>query len=72
MTELVKSSDLDQSMERESSELKLDLHGMHLISAYLILLQWFGEMQLRFIAGNQMAPAEILVVWGSGKQCCER
>ncbi|KAL2537812.1 Pentatricopeptide repeat-containing protein [Forsythia ovata] len=70
--ELVKSSVLDQAMEWKSSELKLDLHGMHLSSAYLILLQWFGEMQLRFIAGNQVAPAEILVVCGSGKHSAVR
>ncbi|XP_022898676.1 pentatricopeptide repeat-containing protein At2g17033 [Olea europaea var. sylvestris] len=70
--ELVKSSVLDQAMEWKSSELKLDLHGLHLNSAYLVILQWLDEMQQRFISGNQVAPAEILVVCGSGKHSAVR
>ncbi|KAG8368043.1 hypothetical protein BUALT_Bualt15G0004400 [Buddleja alternifolia] len=65
--ELLKSTVLDQVMEWSSSELKLDLHGMHLSTAYLILLQWFDESKRRFVAVNQSSPAEILVVSGCGK-----
>ncbi|XP_073026059.1 pentatricopeptide repeat-containing protein At2g17033-like [Primulina eburnea] len=65
--ELVKSSVLDQAMEWSSSELKLDLHGMHLSAAYLILLHWFDELKLRFDGGNFGTPSEISVVCGSGK-----
>lgn len=58
-------------MEWRSSELKLDLHGMHLSTAYLIMLQWFDELKLRY-AGNYRIPSEILVVCGSGKHSSTR
>ncbi|KAI3446299.1 hypothetical protein Pfo_002964 [Paulownia fortunei] len=70
--ELLKSTVLDEVMEWKSSELKLDLHGMHLSSAYLILLQWFNELKLRFAAGNHTTPTEILVVCGCGKHSSRR
>ncbi|KZV58405.1 pentatricopeptide repeat-containing protein-like [Dorcoceras hygrometricum] len=70
--ELMKSSVLDQAMTWSSSELKLDLHGMHLSTVYLILLQWFDELKLRFDAGNHGTPSEILVVCGSGKHSVTR
>ncbi|XP_073122488.1 pentatricopeptide repeat-containing protein At2g17033 [Henckelia pumila] len=70
--ELAKSSVLDQAMEWGSSELKLDLHGMHLSTAYLMMLQWFDELKQRFYAGNYGTPTEILVVCGSGKHSSKR
>lgn len=70
--ELLKSSILDQVMEWSSSELKLDLHGMHLSSAYLVLLQWLNELKVRFAAGNNATPADILVVCGCGKHSSTR
>lgn len=70
--ELLKSNVLDQVMEWRSSELKLDLHGMHLSTAYLILLQWFNELKLRFAAGNHTTPVGILVVCGCGKHSSTR
>ncbi|KAK6159612.1 hypothetical protein DH2020_006926 [Rehmannia glutinosa] len=70
--ELLKSTVLDQVMEWNSSELKLDLHGMHLSTAYLILLQWFDNLKRRFESGNRTAPTEILVVCGCGKHSSKR
>lgn len=70
--ELLKSNALDEMMEWKVSELKLDLHGMHLSTAYLILLQWFKESKLRFDAGNDSIPGEVLVVCGCGKHSCKR
>lgn len=70
--ELMGSSVLAEAMEWNSSELKLDLHGMHLGSAYLIMLQWFKELHLKFLAGNQVVPADIVVVCGSGKHSTVR
>lgn len=64
--ELVGSQVLEEAMVWDSLEVKLDLHGMHLGSAYLIMLQWMEEMRnrLRF---NDLVPAEVVVVCGSGK-----
>ncbi|EYU37991.1 hypothetical protein ABFS82_02G004500 [Erythranthe guttata] len=70
--ELMKSDVLDQVMEWKSTELKLDMHGMHLSTAYLILLQWFKELKVRFGDGNHETPTEILVVCGSGKHSSKR
>lgn len=70
--ELVASSVLDKLMECNSSELKLDLHGMHLSTACLIFLQWIDKLRLRFSAGDNMVPAQITVVCGSGKHSASR
>ncbi|CAH2051506.1 unnamed protein product [Thlaspi arvense] len=64
---LTQSSVLDEAIEWNSLEGKLDLHGMHLSSSYLIMLQWMNEMRLRFSEGECVVPAEIVVVSGSGK-----
>lgn len=70
--ELAKSSVLVQAMKWSSSQLKLDLHGMHLSTTYLIMLQWFDELKLGFDAGNYGTPSEILVVCGFGKHSSTR
>ncbi|KAG6413545.1 hypothetical protein SASPL_126259 [Salvia splendens] len=70
--ELLNSTVLDQVMECSQSQLKLDLHGMHVSTAYFVLLQWFHELKLRFVAGDCMTPAEILVVSGRGKHSSAR
>ncbi|KAF8410352.1 hypothetical protein HHK36_002880 [Tetracentron sinense] len=70
--ELIKSSVLIETLEWGSSEAKLDLHGMHLGSAYLIMLQWVKELRWRFLAGNSVIPAEITVVCGLGKHSSVR
>ncbi|XP_057769188.1 pentatricopeptide repeat-containing protein At2g17033 [Salvia miltiorrhiza] len=70
--ELLSSTVLDQVMECSQSELKLDLHGMHLSTTYLVLLQWFRELKLRFVAGDCATPAEVLVVCGRGKHSSAR
>lgn len=71
--ELMGSSVLDEVMEWNSSEMKLDLHGMHLSCSYLIFLQWIDVMRFRFSSGNQMlVPTEITVVCGLGKHSAVR
>lgn len=70
--ELLKSSILDQVMEWKPSELKLDLHGMHLSTAYVILLHWFAELRQRVAAGNLPTPTEVLLVCGHGRHSCTR
>lgn len=72
VVELLKSTVPDEVMECRSSELKLDMHGMHLSTAYLVLLQWFHEMKHKFGAENCATPAEILVVCGRGKHSSAR
>ncbi|XP_077219652.1 pentatricopeptide repeat-containing protein At2g17033-like, partial [Tasmannia lanceolata] len=64
--ELVSSVVLEETLQWSSSEGKLDLHGMHTCSSYLILLQWLEELRLRFSEGTVL-PLEISVVCGSGK-----
>ncbi|KAF8013424.1 hypothetical protein BT93_I1315 [Corymbia citriodora subsp. variegata] len=70
--ELVDSPVLSEAMEWDPSEAKLDLHGMHLGSAYLIMLQWMEEMRRRLDGGEYVIPAEVTVVCGSGKHSAIR
>ncbi|MBA0739160.1 hypothetical protein Gogos_012456 [Gossypium gossypioides] len=71
--ELVESSSvLDEAMEWDDLELKLDLHGMHSGSAYLIMLQWIKEMKSRFRVEECVVPAQITVVCGTGKHSSVR
>ncbi|PPD71208.1 hypothetical protein GOBAR_DD31919 [Gossypium barbadense] len=71
--ELVESSSvLDEAMEWDDLELKLDLHGMHSGSAYLIMLQWIKEMKSRFRVEECVVPAQIIVVCGTGKHSSVR
>ncbi|MED6198215.1 hypothetical protein PIB30_064044 [Stylosanthes scabra] len=58
---------LEEVMVWDSSEAKLDLHGCHLGSSYLIMLLWLKEMQRRLNDSNYGIPTEITVVCGSGK-----
>ncbi|KAG9441885.1 hypothetical protein H6P81_017739 [Aristolochia fimbriata] len=67
--ELIMSDVLAQTSHWSDSDAKLDVHGMHLGSAYLILLQWVEELKQRLSAGEP-SPAEISVVCGSGKNSC--
>ncbi|PPS08741.1 hypothetical protein GOBAR_AA11925 [Gossypium barbadense] len=61
--ELVESSSvLDEAMEWDDLELKLDLHGMHSGSAYLIMLQWIKEMKSRFRVEECVVPAQIIAM----------
>ncbi|XP_016468300.1 pentatricopeptide repeat-containing protein At2g17033 [Nicotiana tabacum] len=69
---LVGSSVLEETMQWNPSELKLDLHGMHLSSAYVIILQWFHQLQCKLVAENRVLPAEITVVCGAGKHSVVR
>ncbi|KAK6946476.1 Pentatricopeptide repeat [Dillenia turbinata] len=64
---LVGSSVLGEAMEWNPKECKLDLHGMHLSSAYLVMLEWIQEMTSRICDGQDVIPMEIIVVCGSGK-----
>ncbi|KAK2458960.1 Pentatricopeptide repeat (PPR) superfamily protein [Trifolium repens] len=62
------SAIFDEVMVWDSKEVKLDLHGFHLGSAYLVMLLWLEEMHKRLLnASNYEIPAEITVVCGVGK-----
>ncbi|MCL7028254.1 hypothetical protein MKW94_025836 [Papaver nudicaule] len=62
------SSVLLENMKWDSIEGKLDLHGMHLGTAYVIMLEWMEELKSRFRGGDSVVvPAEITVVCGLGK-----
>ncbi|KAL5984066.1 hypothetical protein ACLOJK_018168 [Asimina triloba] len=64
--ELVSSGLLVEILDWSSTDWKLDLHGLHLASAYLIILQWLEELRARLCVGA-IIPLEISVVCGSGK-----
>lgn len=70
--ELNGSTVLAEAMEWNSSEGKLDLHGLHLVSAYLIMLHWREELRYRLNAAEYVMPAQITVVCGSGKHSIVR
>ncbi|PRQ25035.1 putative Smr domain-containing protein [Rosa chinensis] len=70
--ELVGSAVVDEAMMWDSTEAKLDLHGMHLGSAYLVMLEWFEAMRCRFDCGEYVVPAEVVVVCGLGKHSSVR
>ncbi|KAI3875802.1 hypothetical protein MKX03_023725 [Papaver bracteatum] len=63
------SSVLLENLKWDSLEGKLDLHGMHLGTAYVILLEWMDVLKSRFRGGGDsvVIPAEIRVVCGLGK-----
>ncbi|GAB4853779.1 hypothetical protein Ancab_017972 [Ancistrocladus abbreviatus] len=65
--ELIRSAVLPEIIEWNSFGSKLDLHGMHLATAYLIMLQWMEELRYRFTSGQYVIPAEITLVCGIGK-----
>ena len=66
--ELVESSSvLEEVMTWDSLEGKLDLHGMHLGSCYLMMLKWMEELQNGFKVGKYVIPREITLVCGLGK-----
>lgn len=63
----------EEVMVWDSSRVKMDLHGFHLGSAYLVMLLWFEEMQKRLLnASNYEIPAEITLVCGVGKHSSVR
>lgn len=63
---------LQEAMEWSQLEVKVDLHGMHTGSAYLIMLQWMEEMKRRFGDDTCAVPAEVTVVCGVGKHSSVR
>ncbi|XP_028797353.1 pentatricopeptide repeat-containing protein At2g17033-like [Neltuma alba] len=66
--ELIRSTEiLEEVMVWDSKQAKLDLHGLHLGSSYLIMLLWLQEMRQRLNDPGYAIPAEIVVVCGSGK-----
>uniref|UniRef100_A0A1D1ZAT3 Pentatricopeptide repeat-containing protein At2g17033 n=1 Tax=Anthurium amnicola TaxID=1678845 RepID=A0A1D1ZAT3_9ARAE len=68
--ELVGSDVLLQTLEWSPSEGRLDLHGCHLGSVLVIMLQWVDEMKARLLsvgAEGKDAPLEISIICGSGK-----
>lgn len=67
VNELIESTVLDEAMRWDSMEVKLDLHGMHMSSAYLVMLQWMEMMKKWFGDGRNEIPGEVTVVCGAGK-----
>ncbi|XP_050230767.1 pentatricopeptide repeat-containing protein At2g17033 isoform X1 [Mercurialis annua] len=65
--EIVESSILDEVVKWDESESKVDLHGLHLCSAYVVMLIWIEETRKRFGSGKYVIPSEIRLVCGSGK-----
>ncbi|KAH9602659.1 hypothetical protein KSS87_014125 [Heliosperma pusillum] len=65
--ELAGTQLLDEMMTWNSLESELDLHGMHLSTAYLVMLLWMEEVRLRFNDGKYEIPGEMRVVCGIGK-----
>ncbi|XP_078439248.1 pentatricopeptide repeat-containing protein At2g17033-like [Wolffia australiana] len=66
--ELVGSRALLQTTMRWSSlEGKLDLHGYHLGSAFVAVLQLIDELKDRFLGNDVGIPRHIIIVCGSGK-----
>lgn len=70
--ELIDSSVLAEATQWDSSELILDLHGMHLGTAYLIMLQWIDELRYRLTVKDDVVPAQVTVVCGLGKHSSVR
>ncbi|XP_065016289.1 pentatricopeptide repeat-containing protein At2g17033-like [Musa acuminata AAA Group] len=64
--ELTSSSVLADISEWSPSGSKLDLHGLHVAAAYIILLKWMQELRRRF-QEEDVIPLEISVICGSGK-----
>ncbi|KAK8934272.1 Pentatricopeptide repeat-containing protein [Platanthera zijinensis] len=64
--ELTKLPLLDAIVEWSDSEVKLDLHGLHVTTAYVILLQWMEVVGSRLARGMK-APLEFSIICGSGK-----
>ncbi|MQL75417.1 hypothetical protein Taro_007778 [Colocasia esculenta] len=63
--ELVGSEVLAQTLQWSAKEGKLDLHGCHLGSALVVVLQWVDELKGRL--KGESAPVEISIVCGLGK-----
>ncbi|KAL4616312.1 hypothetical protein ACB092_07G189900 [Castanea dentata] len=61
------NSVLEEIMTWDSLEGKLDLHGMHLGSCYLMMLKWMEEVRIGFKDGKYVIPREITLVCGLGK-----
>lgn len=59
---LAASSVLDKAMNWSENEVKLNLHGFSVTSAYVLMLQWVDA-----IKGGRALPLEVSVVCGVGK-----
>ncbi|KAL9243380.1 hypothetical protein vseg_017274 [Gypsophila vaccaria] len=70
--ELAGTGVIKEMITWSSSESKLDLHGTHLSTSYLIMLLWMEELRLRFNDGKYDVPTEITVVCGVGKHSSVR
>ncbi|KAI3922569.1 hypothetical protein MKX01_006258 [Papaver californicum] len=61
------SSVLLENLKWDSLEGKLDLHGMHMGTAYVVMLEWMDELKSRFRGGDSVViPVEIRIVCGLG------
>ncbi|XP_020582022.1 pentatricopeptide repeat-containing protein At2g17033 [Phalaenopsis equestris] len=71
LRELVDFPLLCSLLDWSDSEVKLDLHGLHLVSAYVIILQWMREIRSCLVAGKAV-PLEFSIICGSGKHSRSR
>lgn len=65
---------LTQLLSQGSDGCKLDLHGCHLSTAYMVLMEWIEEMRMRFEGkavesynGGREEQDQVTVVCGGGK-----
>ncbi|XP_043711946.1 pentatricopeptide repeat-containing protein At2g17033 [Telopea speciosissima] len=65
--ELIGSPVLMETLKWSCSEGKLDLHGMHLGSALVIMLQWMEELRSGFHSGSLVVPVTVIIVCGAGR-----
>lgn len=66
LRELTKLPLLDAIVEWSDPVVKLDLHGLHVTAAYVILLQWMDVVGSRLAAGMDV-PLEFSIICGLGK-----
>ncbi|PKA66355.1 Pentatricopeptide repeat-containing protein [Apostasia shenzhenica] len=64
--EVTDSSLMGDMLQWSDSEGKLDLHGFHLASAYVMILMWIEVVRDR-LSEDGIIPLEISIICGSGK-----
>lgn len=68
--EMLGSPMLVEALKWSHSEAELDLHGFHLVPAYVVILQWMEEVRCRL--RGEVSPMEISIICGSGKHSSVR
>lgn len=66
LKELAKWPQLETMVEWLDSDVKLNLHDLHLTTAYLVILLWVEEVRSRLVSWKNV-PMEFSIICGSGK-----